>query len=673
VIDPMKCRLLGFSLCAMADVGQVFGESPSQVSIRKLKEINPSTVTSSLVKGSPWNSFANVLGIALFAAADGARGEELWRSDGTEGGTTLVKDIRPGSGSSAPGRFVVINSQVFFAADDGVHGVELWKSNGTAEGTVLVKDIRPGGGSSLSSPVLYPLPTLVAVDGALFFVADDGVNGRELWRSDGTDAGTALVKDIRPGGGAAFPTSSPVSTEIAMISIGGTLFFPADDGASGLELWKSDGTGAGTVRVRDINPGPASSEPFGRRYPYGYINTRTGAIARGATLFFTADDGSSGLELWKSDGTEAGTIRVMDIRPGPAASDPTDFAAIDDSIFFTADDGAMGREMWKSDGRAGGTLLVKDIMPGALGSLPGPIGVLNRQLYFSATDAQGPAMWRSDGTAAGTSIFFESLTPYGTRAFGAGDMTPAAGTLVFAGSDTYNRCPSQCGLPAHYDGHGSEPWVIDGTAAGTRMLSDIQTGIVVSSGFTSVGSSYPHGFTRVGSRVFFAASDGRREPHYQAENYEPWVIELNDVASRYRLYHDGTKEHLYTTDANEYAVLGSRGWVQEGIDHVLLRGSAAFLGITPVPLYRLYHAGIKQHLWTRDKNEYDTLPSGGWSQEGIDGYVLPAAIPGTTTPLYRLAFAHLPLHLWTTDRNEYDVLPRFGWIQEGTVGHVIPR
>jgi hypothetical protein len=144
------------------------------------------------------------------------------------------------------------------------------------------------------------------------------------------------------------------------------------------------------------------------------------------------------------------------------------------------------------------------------------------------------------------------------------------------------------------------------------------------------------------------------------------------LVNRYRLYSDVTKEHHYTTDSNEYVVLGTRGWVQEGVAHKAYTGTTPVSGITPVPLYRLYHAGILQHLWTTDSNEYAVLATRNWTQEGIDGYILPTAISGTTVPLYRLAYAFLPIHLWTTDANENAVLATRGWIQEGVVGHVVP-
>jgi Zn-dependent metalloprotease len=144
------------------------------------------------------------------------------------------------------------------------------------------------------------------------------------------------------------------------------------------------------------------------------------------------------------------------------------------------------------------------------------------------------------------------------------------------------------------------------------------------------------------------------------------------LVNRYRLYSDITKEHHYTTDLNEYNTLGTWGWVQEGVAHQVYLTNDPVFGQVPVPLYRLYHEGIQQHHWTTDANENAVLPSYGWTQEGIDGYILASEVSGVTTPLYRLAYAFLPLHLWTTDLNEYTVLATMGWIQEGIAGHVVP-
>ncbi|NCS18482.1 MAG: hyalin, partial [Microcystis aeruginosa G13-12] len=161
-----------------------------------------------------------------------------------------------------------------------------WKSDGTAAGTVLVKDIRPGSSNS------YPR-NLTAVGNTLFFNANDGVNGEELWKSDGTATGTVLLKDILPGVSRSFPVS--------LTAVGSTLFFGANHGVNGRELWKSDGTAAGTVLVKDIRPGSLGSYP-------DYLT------AVGNTLYFTADDGVNGAELWALNvGTPAVLVPTLAI------------------------------------------------------------------------------------------------------------------------------------------------------------------------------------------------------------------------------------------------------------------------------------------------------------------------------------------------------------------------
>jgi ELWxxDGT repeat protein len=115
-----------------------------------------------------------------------------------------------------------------------------------------------------------------------------------------------------------------------------TLLFTAGDAANGAELWRSDGTTAGTVVVKDIRPGTAGSNPTNH------------TLLRG-TLFFSANDSTTGRELWKSNGTTAGTVMVADVEQEGIGSNPKDFVGRNGITFFTADDDINGRELWRSD------------------------------------------------------------------------------------------------------------------------------------------------------------------------------------------------------------------------------------------------------------------------------------------------------------------------------------
>ncbi len=179
-------------------------------------------------------------------------------------------------------------------------------------------DIHPGPASSFSGRAFE-------VGGTFLFDADDGIHGRELWGTDGTEAGTHLVMDIWPGDSGSAPGR--------LQQFNGSLFFSADDGNAGTELWKTDGTEAGTLLVKDIWPGEVGSS----------VDALTPAAG---TLFFTADDGMAGEELWKSDGTEEGTVVALDIAPGGFSSNPSNLVVAGSRLFFAANELLTGRELW---------------------------------------------------------------------------------------------------------------------------------------------------------------------------------------------------------------------------------------------------------------------------------------------------------------------------------------
>jgi len=364
-----------------------------------LIDLNPSGASSP-------TDFVHVGSTTFFAAEDATYGRELWKTDGTAQGTSLVKDIRPGSASSDPGELVDLNGTLFFVADDGVNGRELWKSDGTAEGTVLIRDIFPG--TFTNGDGTYPNASdpqdLVNLNGTLFFTADDGASGREFWKSDGTEAGTVLVKDLFPGTYPYYDNGNyegerpNASGPDKLTAVDGQLFFIARDETHGTELWKSDGTEAGTALVKDIYEGTDDG-----------LSQSDWLKNVDGTLFFTAAEALNGRELWKSDGTAAGTVMVKDISPGghwydeyidgiwvtgytPDSSSPQEPVNVSGMLFFSADNCVNGRELWKSDGTAAGTVMVKDVFPGSVYDPSSSSDVPNSSSPQHLTEVGGTAL-----------------------------------------------------------------------------------------------------------------------------------------------------------------------------------------------------------------------------------------------------------------------------------------
>ncbi len=349
---------------------------------------------------------------ALFSASNGtANGIELWTSDGTPVGTTLLKDINLGSTSASPANFCRTGNLVFFTATTSTSGTELWCTDGTTDGTRLVRDIIPGTSSSSPSQ-------LTAYNGLLYFHATDTVSGTELWRSDGTQTGTYLLKDIRPG-----PfNSTPQNFAI----LDGLLYFSAYTENDGYELWRTDGTASGTIQVASIYPGLPGSDP-------------SNLTPIGSTLFFSATTASSGIELWKYDTTTLTASLVLDINPGTSFSSPSQLTAHKNRLLFTAFDPSNGRELWITDGTPSGTTLLKDIRPGTPSSTPFSLTSVNDTVCFSANDGTtGTELWQTDGTPQNTVLLSDlnpgpsssspiSLTPIGPRLYFTATL-PSIGT-----------------------------------------------------------------------------------------------------------------------------------------------------------------------------------------------------------------------------------------------------
>jgi ELWxxDGT repeat protein len=422
---------------------------------------------------------------------DGRKG--LWKSDGTAAGTVPVKEYAASPGDTSSGalsELTPLGSRLFFVVGDATHGRELWVSDGTTGGTRLVKDITSGSGGS-------HLFNLTATRGSLlFFRFVPGTpplpERTELWRSNGTEAGTVRVKDLGP-------ESSLIFSQTL---VGDTLFFVLSDPDHGTELWKTDGTEAGTVLVKDIIPGPDSAYPF---------NLTT----VGRYVFFTATEPPHGTEVWRTDGTEAGTVLVEELMSGPGSVSPKLLGPIGSCLYVTTSDPAdrlMRLYRFKVDDT--GSVRVRHVstLPNRYAAEPDSdpyvttFAVADKKLFFDLNLASpGPTprdaqLWVTDGTRSGTKMLHRPLSFYdefGTQIYALDDR------VLFTGAEGLSDL---------------EPWISDGTVRGTRRLQDIAPG---------GATSFPGSFTRVGSRVFFIANDRvhgnelwafpLRHPHSAAE------------------------------------------------------------------------------------------------------------------------------------------------------------
>ncbi len=339
--------------------------------IRVVKDINPG------ITGSFAGNFVAYGNVLLFSASNVLAqsgitlNNELWRSDGTEAGTILVKDINPGNNSGGPEFLKVVNNKVVLFAEDGVHGREPWITDGTEAGTSLLKDITEGSTSSVQSNPGFEISTVM--NDMLYFTAGLGIanQGAELYRTDGTPEGTILLKNLRTGLG-----SSPRN----YTTIGNRIFFSANvPEAGGIRVFVTDGTADGTTVVPNTLPFTGQT---------GYIDKFSAFNNR---VYFPRSTAAQGEEYWYTNmpGTDNAQL-LKDINPGNGSGVANGggllYTLPTEAVMFARDNN-INSELWRTDGTSAETLATGEVRPGnnngAIPSQPQAI-VYSNKLIFTA-------------------------------------------------------------------------------------------------------------------------------------------------------------------------------------------------------------------------------------------------------------------------------------------------
>lgn len=468
-----------------------------------VKDINPGSA------GSDPFPLLETNGLLVFTADDGLHGKELWKTDGTAGGTVMVRDVFRPSNYLKPSDIKVVGNSVLFQAYHPDSGRELWMYDGTSRQTRLVKDLVPGPGSGFSPDLAQQF---AAAGGILYFAPNsEDLKVQSLWRSDGTAGGTVRLKD-----NISFPRLGNVSQTV-LVPLGNLLLFT--DWAAG-QVWRSDGSPEGTfslgagalgISVNQFLFYPGNSVdgmvPLMRTdgtlagtwqvSPPGLNVSIFQSMAAGGNGYFMAATPANGSELWKTDGTEAGTAMVRDLTPGPDPSSLTFLGSVGNRLYFRKYVGQTG-ELWSTDGSSAGTLKMMNL---ALGTTPAAWPAQKLLYFVTNGTTTGAELWRSDGTAAGTFRlrgFFITNATYDRRIV---NLTTIGDKLFFLAST---------------EAAGHELWVSDGTVGGTQLLADILPG---------AASSLPAHLGNGGKFAYFAATDA-------THGREVWVSDGTPAGTR---------------------------------------------------------------------------------------------------------------------------------------------
>jgi len=450
--------------------------TPSQVNAASLTvkdSETPPTLAQDVFKGSGSSSPEDLVFVGttlFFSASDGNYGRELWKLPSPYKKAELVKDIRPGDSGSEVAHITAFGNLVFFTAKDDA-GTELWISEPPYEASTTrrVADLNEKGDSDPSE--------FVPIGNTLFFAADDGIHGREIFKTAPPYQSIELVADIWQGAHGSAPHE--------LTRLGWMLFFIAND-SSGVEIWHSDPEYTPGTAIRSTNIAKSSDAEI-----YGITLVDN-------TFFFSANDGESGHELYKLEAPYTAAVRVTDIKGDPPAmmmiypindTKPDWITSIGSYVFFSGNIGFSGNELYfsKPPYEPTSTFIVKDIFDGFGSSNPRNLTAVGTTLFFTANEGiSGTELWKSVPPYDKDHTHVVADIAPGLKASDPRQLKAIGTTLFFTADDqTYGR-----------ELYMSEPPYEDYT---TVRVADLYSGWHTSS---------PHSLAAIDRTLFFSANDG---------------------------------------------------------------------------------------------------------------------------------------------------------------------